>query len=46
MPTTTIDYASYEAVGWTIDADSNGTRFTTNETGHGMFISTESVEFF
>ena len=46
MPTTTIDYASYEAVGWTIDADSSGTRFTNNETGHGMFISTESVEFF
>jgi len=46
MPTTTIDYASYEAVGWTIEADSTGTRFTNNETGHGMFISTEAVEFF
>jgi len=46
MPTTTIDYASYEAVGWTIEADSNGTRFTNNDTGHGMFISTEAVEFF
>jgi len=46
MPTTTIDYASYEAVGWTIEADGSGTRFTNNDTGHGMFISTESVEFF
>ena len=46
MPTTTIDYASYDAVGWTIDADSTGTRFTNDETGHGMFISTEAVEFF
>jgi hypothetical protein len=46
MPTTTIDYASYDAVGWTIDADSNGTRFTNADTGHGMFISTEAVEFF
>jgi hypothetical protein len=46
MPTTTIDYASYEAVGWTIEADGSGTRFTNNETAHGMFISTEAVEFF
>ena len=46
MPTVTIDYASYDAVGWTIDADSSGTRFTNAETGHGMFISTEAVEFF
>jgi len=46
MPTTTIDYASYEAVGWTIEADSTGTRFTNDATGHGMFISTEAVEFF
>ena len=38
--------ASYDAVGWTIDADSSGTRFTNAETGHGMFISTEAVEFF
>jgi hypothetical protein len=46
MPTVLIDYASYRAVGWTIDADSTGTRFTNEETGHGMFISTETVEFF
>lgn len=46
MPTTTIDYSTYTAVGWIIDADSSGTRFTNAETGHGMFVSTESVDFF
>ena len=46
MPTTTIDYQTYHAVGWTIEAGSDGTRFTNDETGHGMFISTEGVNFF
>ena len=46
MPTTTIDYSTYSAVGWTIEADSSGTRFTNAATGHGMFVSTESVDFF
>ena len=46
MPTTTIDYTTYNAVGWTIESDSSGTRFTNDETGRGMFISTEAVEFF
>ncbi len=46
MPTTTIDYDTYQAVGWTIVADSSGTTFTNDGTGHGMFISTERVEFF
>lgn len=46
MPTTVIDYDTYHAVGWTIDAGSDGTRFTNDGTGHGMFISTEGVEFF
>ena len=46
MPTTTIDYATYSAVGWTIEAASSGTRFTNADTGHGMFVSTEGVEFF
>ena len=46
MPTTTIDYAVYSAVGWTIEADSSGTRFTNDATGHGMFVSTDTVEFF
>lgn len=46
MPTTTIDYAVYEAVGWTIEADSEGTLFTNGTTGHGMYVSTDLVEFF
>lgn len=46
IPTTTIDYSVYHAVGWTIDASSSGTRFTNDGTGHGMFISTAGVEVF
>ena len=46
IPTTPIDYATYHAVGWTIEADSSGTRFTNDGTGHGRFISTEGVQFF
>ena len=46
IPTTTIDYATYYALDWTIEADSAGTRFTNDGTGHGMSISTEGVEFF
>lgn len=46
IPTTTIDYSTYHAVGWTIDASSSGTRFTNDGTSHGMFISTGGVEVF
>lgn len=46
IPTTSIDYASYHALGWTIDADASGTRFTNDETGHGMFVNTEGADFF
>lgn len=46
IPTVTIDYATYQAVGWTIEAGSDGTRFTNDDTGHGMFISTEGVKVF
>ncbi|WUI29165.1 hypothetical protein OG976_15825 [Mycobacterium sp. NBC_00419] len=46
IPTTALDYSTYQAVGWTIDASSSGTRFTNDGTGHGMFISTEGVEVF
>lgn len=46
IPTTTIDYATYQALGWTIEADPNGTRFTNDETGHGMFVNTEGADFF
>lgn len=46
MPTTTIDYDTYQAVGWTITADSSGTTFSNDDTGHGMFVSTDRVDFF
>jgi hypothetical protein len=46
MPTTAIDYDTYHAVGWTIVAGSDGTRFTNDDTGHGMFVSTQRVDFF
>ena len=46
MPTVTIGYNTYRAVGWTIEADSSGTRFINDETGHGMFVSTGEVDFF
>ncbi len=44
IPVVTIDYRTYSAVGWTIVASSEGTRFTNDRTGHGMFVSIEKVE--
>jgi hypothetical protein len=46
IPAVTIDYRTYSAVGWTIDATSDGTRFTNQRTKHGMFVSIEKVETF
>lgn len=46
MPTVAIDYSTYRAVGWTIEASADGTRFTNEDTGHGMFVSTGQVDFF
>ncbi|GFG52908.1 hypothetical protein MAGR_43490 [Mycolicibacterium agri] len=46
IPAVTLDYRTYEAVGWTIDATEAGTRFTNQRTGHGMFVSIEKVESF
>ena len=46
MPTTTIGYDTYRAAGWTITADSTGTTFTNDDSGHGMFVSTERFDFF
>ena len=46
IPARTIDYRTYSAVGWTIDATSDGTRFTNQATRHGMFVSVEKVESF
>lgn len=46
IPAVTLDYRTYSAVGWTIDAGVAGTRFTNDSTGHGMVISVEGVEAF
>jgi hypothetical protein len=46
IPTVTIDYKTYDAAGWTIVATTDGTRFTNNGTGHGMFVSIEKVSTF
>ncbi|MGO4441754.1 hypothetical protein AB4Z42_00210 [Mycobacterium sp. 2YAF39] len=46
IPAVTLDYETYSALGWTIAADSDGTRFTNDGTGHGIFINTSGVEVF
>ncbi|MCV7350430.1 hypothetical protein H7K15_09835 [Mycobacterium parmense] len=46
IPTVTIDYKTYEAQGWTINATPDGTRFTNDHTKHGMFVSIEKVDTF
>jgi hypothetical protein len=46
IPTVTIDYKTYDAQGWTINATAEGTRFTNNHTGHGMFVSIDKVNTF
>ncbi len=46
IPAVTLDYRRYSAEGWTIDAGEDGTRFTNDGTGHGMFISTDGVQVF
>ena len=46
IPTVTIDYLTYDAEGWTIAASESGTRFTNEQTGHGMFVSVEKVDTF
>lgn len=46
IPVVTIDYLTYAAEGWRIKADIDGTRFTNDRTGHGMFVSIDNVETF
>ncbi|SEB25051.1 MULTISPECIES: hypothetical protein [unclassified Mycobacterium] len=46
IPTVTLDYQTYSAVGWTILAGAEGTRFANAATGHGMFVSTAGVKAF
>ena len=41
---TTLGYGqTYHINGWTILPSSDGTRFTNDGTGHGMFVSIENV---
>ena len=46
IPVVTLDYQTYSAVGWTIEASEEGTRFTNDGTGHGMVIAVEGVQAF
>ena len=46
IPTVTIDYKTYDAQGWTIIATADGTRFTNEQTRHGMFVSIDKVSTF
>ncbi|CAJ1493359.1 hypothetical protein MU0083_000278 [[Mycobacterium] kokjensenii] len=44
IPVVTLDYLTYRAEGWTIQADIEGTRFSNDRTGHGMFVSIDNVD--
>lgn len=44
IPTVPLDYRTYTALGWTIEASAAGTRFTNDGTGHGMLVRIEGVE--
>jgi hypothetical protein len=46
IPVVTLDYRTYRALGWTIVAGQDGTRFTNDGTGHGMVVAIEGVETF
>jgi hypothetical protein len=46
IPAVTLDYRTYSAVGWTIQAGSEGTRITNDRTHRGMFVSVEKVQTF
>jgi hypothetical protein len=37
---------TYNLQGWTINPREDGTRFTNNATGHGMFVSVDNVYSF
>ncbi|MGK2880360.1 MAG: hypothetical protein ACSLE6_06040 [Mycobacterium sp.] len=46
IPAVTIDYQTYSAQGWTIVATVDGTTFTNDATGRGVFVSVQRVETF
>jgi len=37
---------NYHFNGWTVEGSSDGTRFTNDGTGHGMFVSIQNVYSF
>ncbi len=46
IPAVTLDYRTYSAVGWTIEAREDGTRFTNDRSGHGMTVAVDGVQAF
>ena len=46
IPAVTLDYRTYWAQGWTIEAREDGTRITNDRTRHGMTVAVEGVEAF
>jgi hypothetical protein len=46
IPVVTLDYRTYSAVGWTIDASEGGTQFTNDRTRHGMVVAIDGVQAF
>jgi hypothetical protein len=47
VPYVTLNYdQTYDAVGWSIYPSADGTRFTNDGTGHGMFVSIDNVHSF
>jgi hypothetical protein len=43
----TLNYGqTYRLLGWAINPTSDGTRFTNEVTGHGMFVSLQNVNSF
>jgi hypothetical protein len=46
IPAVTLDYRTYSAVGWTIEAREDGTRFTNDRTRHGMTVAVDGVQTF
>ncbi|MEO3759783.1 hypothetical protein ABGB19_16035 [Mycobacterium sp. B14F4] len=45
IPVVTLDYGTYRALSWTVEASSVGTRFTHGGTGHSLFVSIDRVEW-
>lgn len=46
IPTVNIDSGTYSAMGWIISATVDGTKFTNQSTGHGMFLTTSGAQGF